>query len=242
MPNETGDMKITGNFRRLIDLVIPDVLYVPGNAELDVVKLEGRLAAAIDGVGDIGVKIAPSKFAINARQDAYTEAISLIRGSRNILKASGASAQTLADADTFTRKIFGERKSKKIEDDPNTPANEAEQNHCASQQSFDAVLGNSRSYIQIISNEPLYAPNEAKFTVANLTAVADDLEAKNNAVSATFVPLNNSRIVRDDLLYTGELCLCNLAALVKAYVRAIHGVTSQFYKTVNAISFKRTFR
>ena len=54
---------------------------------LGVSTLEAKLAGAIDGVEDIGVKIAPSKFAINARQAAYTEAISLIRGSRNILKA-----------------------------------------------------------------------------------------------------------------------------------------------------------
>lgn len=242
MANETGDMKITGNFRRLIDLVIPDVLYNPPNLVLEIAKLEQKLAAGIAGIEDIGVKIAPNKFAINARQTAYEEAISLVRGSRNILKAGGASAQTLADADTFARKVFGVRKSKKKEDDPNTPGNEAAENHSASQQSYDAILGNIRSYIQIVSNEPLYTPNESKFTVANLTTVADDLEAKNNAVSTTFVPLNTARIVRDDLLYTGELCLCNLAALVKVYVKAIHGPKSQFYKTVNAISFKRTFR
>ncbi len=242
MANETGDMKITGNFRRLVDLVIPDGLYKPSNAVLVVANLEASLAAAIGSVEDIGVKIAPSKFAINARQAAYTEAISLTRGSRNILKASGASAETLADADTFTRKVFGLRKSKKIADDPNTPGDEAAQNYSVSQQSYDAILGNIRSYIQIVSNEPLYAPNETKYQIANLTAVADDLEAKNNAVSTTFVPLNNTRILRDDLLYTGIECLCNLAQMVKAYVKAIHGANSQFYKTVNALSFKRTLR
>ena len=242
MPNETGDMKITGNFRRLIDFVIPDALYAPTNSNVAIVNLEAGLAAAIAAVAEIGVKLAPNKFAINARQDAYIAAVALIRGSRNILKSSGASAQTLADADTFTRKIFGVRKSKKVEDDPNTPANEAEQNHSASQRSYDAVLGNIRSYIQIVSNEPLYDPTEARFKIAALTALADDLEAKNNAVSTTFVPVNSARILRDELLYTGATCLCNLAQMVKAYVRAVHGATSPFYKTVNALSFKRSRR
>lgn len=242
MANETGDMKITGNFRRLVDLIIADALYDPSNAVLDIANLETKLTAAIASVEDIGVKLAPSKFAINARQTAYTDAISLIRGSRNILKASGASAKTLEDADTFTRKIFGLRKSKKKTDDPNTPANEANQNYSASQQSFDAILGNINSYIEILKGESLYNPNEAKYKTTTLDTMSDDLAAKNNAVSTTFVPLNNARILRDDLLYTGDECLCNLAAMVKAYVKAIHGSTSQIYKTINALSFRRTFR
>src|SRR5690349_5235386 len=113
MINETGDMKILGNFRRLIDLVMAAVLYNPSNVILSVAALEAKLAAAIAAVNDIGVKIAPSKFAIDARQIAYAEAVALVRGSRNILKASGASAETLADADTFGRKVLGLRKSKK---------------------------------------------------------------------------------------------------------------------------------
>lgn len=242
MANETGDMKITGNFRRLIDLVAADALYLPSNNVLRISNLEARLAAAIASVADIGVKIAPSKFAINARQEAYTEAVAIVRGSRNILKASGASEKTLEDADTFARKVFGLRKSKKKTDDPNTPGNEAAESHSASQLSYDAILGNIRSYIQIVSNESLYTPNEAKYQPANLTTVADNLEAKNNAVSTAFVPLNTARNVRDDTLYSGTENLCDLAAMVKAYVKAIHGATSQIYKTINALSFRRGVR
>ena len=54
MINETGDMKILGNFRRLIDLVIADVLYNPSNAVLSIASLEAKLAAAIAAVNDIG--------------------------------------------------------------------------------------------------------------------------------------------------------------------------------------------
>ena len=101
---ETGDMKILGNFRRMIDLIKADALYNPSNALLVIGKLEQKLAASIISVDDIGVKIAPSKFVINDRQTAYAETVLLVRGSRNLLKASGASQKTLADADTFSRK------------------------------------------------------------------------------------------------------------------------------------------
>lgn len=242
MANETGDMKILGNFRKLIDLIIGATLYDPTNVVLTVASLEAMLAAAIAAVEDIAVKMAPNKFAINARQEAYADAIATIRGSRNILKASGASAKTMEDADTFARKIFGLRKSKKKTDDPNTPANEANQNYSASQQSYDAILGNINSYIEIVKGEPLYGPNEAQYKTTTLETMSDDLETKNNAVSTTFVPLNTARSLRDDLLYTGENCLCNVAALVKAYIKAIHGASSQIYKSINALSFRRTLR
>ena len=49
MANETGDMKITGNFRRLVDFIIADALYDPSNAVLNIANLETKLAAAIDG-------------------------------------------------------------------------------------------------------------------------------------------------------------------------------------------------
>ncbi len=239
MSNETGDMKILGNFRRLIDIVKADALYNPSNALLEATKLENSLAGSISAVDDIGVKIAPNKFAIDERQNAYAEAKSLVRGSRNILKSSGASAQTLDNADTFSRKALGLRKSKKKADDPNTATNEANKNHSASQQSYDAVLGHFRSYVEILKGEPLYNPNENNYKTTGLETKAGDIEAKNNAVSATFVPLNNARTLRDERLYIGENNLCNLAGMIKAYVKAVHGSTSQIFKTINALSFKR---
>lgn len=240
MPNETGDMKILGNFRKLIDFAAADALYAPGNSQLEISNLEARLAAAQGAVADIGVKIAPNKAAINARQAAFEEAVALVRGSRNILKASGAAKETVADADTFARKVFGVRKSKKKEDDPNTPENEAAESHSASQQSYDAILGNFRNYIEIVKNEPLYAPNEAQFRTVSLEAKAADLEAKSNAVSTSFVPLSGARGVRDEQLYAGAECLCDLAQMVKAYIKAVHGTGSQIFKNINALSFKRS--
>jgi hypothetical protein len=239
MSNETGDMKILGHFRRMIDIIKADTLHNPSNASLEATKLEVSLAESISAVDDIGVKLAPSKFAIDARQDAYAEAKSLVRGSRNILKSSGASAQTLYNADTFSRKALGLRKSKKKIDNPNTATNEANKNHSASQQSYDAVLGHFRSYVEILKGEPLYNPNEANYKTSSLEAKTDNLEAKNNAVSITFVPLNNARMLRDEKLYTGENNLCDLAGMVKAYVKAVHGSNSQIFKTIKALSFKR---
>lgn len=239
MANESGDMKILGNFRRLIDLVAAANPYTPSNAVLAVADMETRLTDATAAVNDIGVEMAPNKIAINDRQEAYLEAKDLVRGSRNLLKASGASEAILDDADTFARKVLGLRASPKAVDDPNTPENEAAASHSASQQSYDAVLGNFRSFIEILKNEASYAPVETKYQTGELETFADGLLAKSNIVSSTFVPLSNARSVRDQRLYNGENCVCDVAQMVKAYIRAIHGPQSDLFTQVNALSFKR---
>ena len=239
MANETGDMKITGNFRRLIDLVAADPLYNHGSGDLALASLEVFLAEGQTAVSEIDIKLAPNKAAINERQQAYKEAISMLRGSRNYLKSCGASKATIDDADTFAKKALNVRISKKKLDDPNTPENEALENHSAAQLSYDAILGHLRGYNEIIRIEPLYTPTETQFKVNTLDAKADELETRNNAVSTTFVPLSQAYGVRDEKLYTGEKSLCNLAQRIKVYVKGVHGAKSQFYKTVNALSFKR---
>jgi hypothetical protein len=239
MPNESGDMKFLGNFRKLIDRVAAEPNYKPSNSLLEVAPLNARYAAALSAVEDVAVKLAPNKTAINERQIAYEKLAPLVRRSRNILKSSGASVELLADAETFVRKISGKRKSLPAKENPDTPATEATKSHSASQQSYDNQLGNLRSYIEILKNEPLYTPNETDLKNSSLSSFGDELQSKNNAVSASFVPLSNSRGLRDNLLYTNQDNAANIAALVKAYVKGAFGTTSPLYISIKGLRFER---
>lgn len=242
MPSEAGDMKLMGSFRRLIDEVSADPTYNPSNALLKPAALEAQYTAALAAVEGVSNKLAPSKIAINERQSAFEALGKLATRSRNLLKASGADSKVLADANTFVRKLTGTRKSPKapeVPDNPNTPENEAGANHSASQMSFDNRLGNFNSYIEILSNVPAYAPNEADLTVTGLKQTSGDLKSKNDAVSSTFVPLSQARGVRDNLLYLGANCVVNTALLVKAYVSGAMGTSSHLNKQIKGLQFKR---
>jgi hypothetical protein len=239
MANETGDMKILGNYRRLIDILRADVTYQPSNALLKASQMELQLVAGSSAVEAIGVAIAPSKVAINERQSGFEDAVSLVRASKNMLKASGATEATLADAATFSRKVLGIRKSKKVVENPNTPALEASKNHSATQLSYDAVLGNFRSYTEVLKNDPLYSPNEDEFKTSTMETMANGLESLSNAVSNTFVPLKNSRTTRDELLYTNADSIVAVAQLAKAYYKAIYGATSPQYKSISGLIFNK---
>ena len=241
-------MKLLGNFRTLIDQISADSSYNPSNASLAKTALETQYTAARAAVEAVSNKLAPNKLAINERVIAFDAMEPLVLRSRNMLKATGVSKQILEDAETSVRKILGRRKTSKstgtppaapAPDGPQTPENEAGANHSASQMSFDNRLGNLNGYVAILSNVAAYDPNEVDLKVTSLQAMADDLQAKNDAVSSTFVPLSQARGVRDNLLYLGADCVVNTALLVKAYVNAALGSSSQLNKQVKGLQFKR---
>jgi len=243
MSSGTGDMKVLGNFRRLIDQVSADPSYNPSNATLAKAALETQYAAALAAVEDVAAKIAPNKVATGERIAAFENMTSLVQRSRNLLKASGASPEILNNAETLVRKLLGRRKSPKAPpvaattDHPDTPENEAGINHSASQMSFDTRLGNLTAYLAILISVPTYKPNEDDLKVTSLKAMAADLKAKNDAVSTTFTPLSQARGVRDNLLYAGANCVVNTARLVKAYVGGAAGTRSQLHKQIKGLPF-----
>jgi hypothetical protein len=246
MPSESGDMKLLGNFRQLIDQVSADTSYNPANVVLAKTALETQYAAARAAAEAVLNTLAPNKLAINERLTAFEAMEPLVLRSRNMLKAAGVSKETLEDAETSVRKILGRRKTSKTPPPPPGPDGAqtteaaAVATHSSSQMSFDNRLGNLSAYIAILDKVAAYNPNEADLKVTALKAMAADLQAKNDAVSSTFVPLSQARGIRDDLLYTGANCVVNVALLVKAYVKAALGTSSQLNKQIKGLQFKRS--
>ena len=242
MPTESGDQKLLGNYRKLIDLVSADANYNSANADITKAALAAHYTGSLAALDDVAAKNAPSKIAINDRQSAYEPLSGLMRRSFSMLKASGASKAVQDDAQTNLRKVTGARKSAKIKDNPATPAVEGEKQHSASQMSFENRRGNLSAYVAILANVPSYNPNENDLKVSSLQALMADLDAKNNAVSTTFVPLSQARGVRDGMLYLNDDSVVNRALLVKAYVNAAFGKDSQLFKQIKGLEFKRQNR
>lgn len=242
MPTESGDRKVLDNYRQLIDHVTAEPAYNPANPLIAKTALATHHTAAGAADDAVDTAAAPYKIAINARQEVFDPLSSLIRRSFAMLKASGASQGELDDAQTELRKITGARKSPKKKTDPNTPAAEADKQHSASQMSFANRRGSVGAYVSILANVPSYNPNEDELKLSALQALVSDLDAKNNAVSAAFVPLSQARGARDAILYLDEDSVVNRAALIKAYVVAAFGRDSQLYKAIKGLEFRRSNR
>jgi hypothetical protein len=243
MATESGDKKLLGNFRKLIDEVSADPNYNPANSKLKTSALETQYTAGDASVSALSAARAPNKLAITDRETAFSGLRTLAVRSRNFLKASGAPKPVTADAETFIRKLSGGRKSPKPKADPKSnpaaPAVAIPTSHSSSQMSYDNQVGHFEAYIEVVKNVAAYKPNEAELKVAALTAFAADLMAKSNAVSITSATLSQARGQRDRLLYLDEYSIVNTALLVKAYIQAALGTKSQLYKNVKGLEFAR---
>ncbi len=88
--SESGDNKLLGNFRKLIDEVSAQPEYNPGSNKLKVTALNAQFIAADAAVTAVEAAHAPYKLAITDRESAFKEVRPMVVRSRNYLKASGA--------------------------------------------------------------------------------------------------------------------------------------------------------
>src|SRR4051812_39293542 len=112
MPNESGDLKLLANFRKLIDLVSADTDYKPSNTALKPTALEAQHAAGVAAAHDVPAKFATNMTTISDREAAFGDVNSLMSRVHGLAKASGASAEQVEDLNTFKRKLISKRKAK----------------------------------------------------------------------------------------------------------------------------------
>lgn len=238
--SESGDNKILGNFRKLIDECAAEPAYNPGNTKHKIPALEAQYTAGDAAVNVVAAARAPNKLAITDRETSFGGLRPLGVRSFNYLKASDPPAGVVKDAETSIRKLSGGRKSPKVKGDPNAPEGDGKGSGSASQMSYENQIGNFRSYIEIVRNVSTYTPNEADLKVTALEDFADSLVAKSNAVSTTSATLDQARGTRDQLLYLNDDSIVNTALLVKAYVKAALGTQSQLFKKIKGLKFSRS--
>lgn len=144
----------------------------------------------------------------------------------------------IADADTYARKIRGQRTSPAAKDEPNTPnINESEKSHSASQMSRTQRVENLDSLILLLESNSLFAPNENELKTATLNALSAGLKAKMNAVQNTFVPFSNKLNDRDGVFYTKGTGAVDVGKLFKGYVESF-GRDSAEWNQIKDLEFK----
>jgi|SRR5215831_15956842 len=246
MANETGDMKLLGNFRKLIDRLKNEEDYQPANPALEVAAMDTQYAAALSAVQELATHLGGHKVAVTERESAFDDLKPLMTRVHNSVKATGTKKNVLEDLSTFKRKLSGARRTPKPVAKPApgaaATAEPAAKEHSSAQTSYENQLGHLNGYLGVLQNVSGYKPNEAELKLTALKALRDALQDKNDAVSAAYVPVGQARGKRDELLYTGEGSIVNTALLAKNYVSAAYGKKSQVFKDVAALSFKRAHK
>ena len=239
--SETGHAKNVANFEKLIaETSAFGENFNPSKATLKLTALNTQLATAKAAIAAVNSAEPAFKNAVSARDAAFAPLGKLITRVNNALKASDTTVQEDESALTLVRKLQGRRATaKKTEDEKKAAAAEGKEivEISSSQMSFDSRLDNFDKLIKLLSSIPAYAPNEADLKVEALTALYNDLKAKNMAVINAETPLSTARIARNEVLYKQNTGIVDITVDVKNYVKSVFGATSPQYKLISNLKF-----
>lgn len=239
--SETGHAKNVANFEKLIaETSAFGETFNPSKATLKLTALNTQLATAKAAIAAVNSAEPAYKNAVSARDAAFAPLGKLITRINNALKASDTTVQEDESALTLVRKLQGRRATaKKTEDEKKALAAEGKEvvEISSSQMSFDSRLDNFDKLIKLLSSIPAYAPNEKELKVEALTALYNDLKAKNMAVINAETPLSTARIARNEILYKQNAGIVDITVDVKNYVKSVFGATSPQYKLISNLKF-----
>lgn len=236
--SEVGHAKNVANFQDLIEFVIGyGATYNPSKNSLKLPQLIALKDNAQSKLNDVITKNTIYNNKVNERMVAFSNLKSLSTRLVNALQTTDATTATINDAKTFNRKMQGKKASaSQTPTDPNAPAPAT---ISTSQQSYDQLIQHLTGLKSVLEEEPSYTPNETELQVATIDAKIADLTAKNTAVSTAYTSISNSRISRNETLYTSDNGIFETASEVKKYIKSVFGASSPQYNQVSGIKFSK---
>ena len=236
--SEIGHAKNVANFQDLIEFVTAyGATYNPSKNSLKLPQLIALKASADATLADVITKNTNYNNKVNERITAFSGLKSLSTRLVNALQTTDATTETIGNAKTFNRKMQGKKaSSSQTPTDPNTPAPNT---ISTSQQSYDQLIQHLAGLTSILEAETSYTPNETDLQVSTIQAKIADLTAKNTAVATAYTNISNSRIARNETLYSTDSGLVQTALEVKKYIKSVFGASSPQYAQVKSIEFSK---
>ena len=242
--SETGHAKNVANFDDQNSFVTGyGTAYNPSKASIKLTALQALSTSAKNAITAVNTALSAYTNAVASRDTAFTPLSKYVTRVMNALKATDTTDRIDESVRSIVRKIQGTRASAKLtEEEKKTFAAAGKEviEISASQMSYDSRLDNFDKLVKLLAGIPLYAPNEADLKITALTAMYNDLKAKNTAVVTTSSQLSNTRISRNDILYKKLTGLADTAMDIKSYIKSVFGATSPQYKQVSKLEFNST--
>lgn len=236
--SETGHAKNVANFQDLIEFVTGyGATYNPSKNSLKLPQLITLKASADANLVDVITKNTNYNNKVNERIIAFSGLKAYSTRLVNALQTTDATAETIGNAKTFNRKMQGKKASSmQTQTDTNTPAPTT---ISTSQQSYDQLIQHLAGLKSVLEAETSYTPNETDLQVATIQTKIDSLTAINTAVATAYASISNSRIARNETLYSSSTGLVETANEVKKYIKSVFGASSPQFAQVKGIEFKK---
>jgi len=239
---ETGHAKNMANFETLITTVTGyGITYNPSKSALKLLALQTLETNAKTTFDAVKIAFALYHASVAARESAFSPVSKLMTRVLGAVKALDTIQQIDDNVKALVHKIQGtstKRGSTVATKQTTTTEVSTTKQNSTIQMSFDTRLENLDKLIKLLNGIPLYVPNEEDIKIETLTALYNDLKAKNTAVITSSVALSNARIARDKVFYKDDTGLFDIAVSVKNYVKSVFGASTPQYKQVSRLVFK----
>jgi Flp pilus assembly protein TadG len=240
---ETGHAKILVNFDQLIKSVSGlGSVYSPSKKELTLEGLQQTAKTAKEAMEAAAKAVLTYRSTVKRRETAFDPISKLATRIFNTLKVYDKTEKKDEIAKLYLRKIHGRRLREKRTDDEKKIDLEAGIQYkeiSASQMSYDQRLENLSMLINLAASSPSYTPNEKELQSESLKALLNELQKLNEAVRVATSDLFKARARRNEILYKEASGLVDIALDTKTYLKGAFGTSSDQYKEVASISFKR---
>lgn len=236
--SEVGHAKNIANLNLLnTNIIALGATYNPSNTKLLLSNLQSIYTTALSQQENVNNLVAPYSIAVDEREAIFKPLNRELTKLRKAYKATeGVSQAELEDFMTIVRKLKG---IKKASTTTSINPNEEVDSHSTSQMSYDQRTNTMDLLISLLQNTPNYNPNENEYKVATYQAKKASMLVRTQAVTDTFVPLNNARSARNTTLYNSEDNLIDTANKAKDYLFTILDSDSVQYKAISKIKFKK---
>jgi hypothetical protein len=212
--------------------------YNPGNDSINLAALNSLLSSAQEKVNAAHTAKMNLTEVVNARQEAFAKLPGTGTRILNVLIASDASPQRIADVKAYRDKLRSAPGKTAKPDDSTKPAKPADASRGPiSYLDYESRLESFRSIIDLAGKEIRYRPNEPEFSICSLTTMADQLAEMTRAVNQARLAFSNAKSVRKAVLYS-DTGLFGATKRVKKYVLYACGATSEEFRRVNSVSVK----
>jgi len=239
--SETGHAKNVANFGTLISAVTGyGAVYNPSKQSNTLGELVALAGNADNAMSLVNGAEGQSDIATAARKVAFEPLSKLATRIINAIKSSDSKQQINNAVQSLVRKIQGKRATPKktLEEKAALAAEGKVVNEISStQMGFDDRIDGLNKLIQLLAGIPEYAPNEEELKTSTLFTYYNTLKATNAAVVEAETRLSNARLSRNQILYTDDSGLVDVAGSVKLYVKSLFGATSAEFKQISGLTF-----
>ncbi|MEZ4974547.1 MAG: hypothetical protein R2820_14635 [Cyclobacteriaceae bacterium] len=238
-------VKNVDGYSRLVDVCTGyGGRFNPGHSTLQLKAMRALLKEAQSSLHIVKQTKTDYNNVTNEREILFEEIRKRVTPILRMLKSSGATAQTMADANRYARLIQGRVKSR-----PPVPSAESDEQQESAEKSIRQRLYTQQSFvsraehfgwlIQTVESQTGYQPNEPELQVGSLRVLLNEALASIDKVAKAYVAWANARIKRNKVLYTADDAMYGNAQAVKAYVSAVFGTQSEEYQELTRISFTK---